>query len=128
MQSKNNDILDALSEVIEATINHFLDYDPHYHIAPYLSSREILRDTTFFQDNRITLSDYTASEDLKTMSYLAPFYRNRVAYNPKNIDFYLRSLGHLKYSEVGMKLICYEKALCGKEEGSISFEEWKLLP
>ena len=125
--SKNKDVLDALSEAIQETINHFLITDPHYNIAPYFYDGEIGTDCTFFADNRITLAEFNSSDDLKTISYLAPFYRNRIAYNPKNMDFYLRCIGHLSYSESAMDIVCYDKSTCGEEANSILYKDWLLL-
>jgi hypothetical protein len=67
------------------------------------------------------------SEDLKTMTYLSTFQRSRVAYNPKNIDFYLRTLGHITYSESAVNVVCFNEGSCGDENGQITFEEWKSL-
>lgn len=74
----------------------------------------------------VIFRDYT-SEELKTISYLGLFQRNRVAYNPKNIDFYLRTLGYLGYSESMMNILCFSGGECGSETENINYEEWKLL-
>lgn len=122
---KNNEIADALSEIIEATINHFIDTDVYYYIAPYLSQKEIDKTCPFFADNRITLPDHEiSSDDLKTIAYLSVFFRNRVAYNPKFIDHYLRSMGHIPYNENAMDIVCFEKTACGSETKNILYSEW----
>ena len=68
-----------------------------------------------------------SSEDLKTISHLAPFQRNRVAYNPKNIDYYLRTLGNIPYNESAIDILCFEGGQCGNENKNIPYEEWILL-
>lgn len=127
--NKNSDIYDAISEAIDATVAHFVKEDPYYYIAPYLSQMEIGKDCPFFADNRITLIDTDiASEDLKTMSYLATFYRDKIAYSPKNIDYYLRALGHLSHNESGMDIVCYENVNCTDPLiTEIPYSEWLLL-
>ncbi len=158
---KNDVVLDALSEAIEATINQFINKDVYYFIAPYLSSNQVNSDCPFFEDNRITLtegkgviyggffpdttlypdihlypskfdeSDATYSDvsgDLKTVSYLAPFQRARVAYNPKFIDHYLRTLGHIGYDESVMDILCYQKGKCGSDKDNLTYTEWEALP
>ncbi len=131
---KNNDVLDALSEAIEKTILNFIDTDVYYFIAPYLSRKEISLDCPFFKDNRVsiqsevgfpdTLTDKQISDNLKTISWLSLFQRNRVAYNPKNIDYYLRTLGYIKYNESAMDILCFEDGECGNENKNITYEEW----
>ena len=156
---KNDEVLDALSEAIENTINNFINTDIYYYIAPHLSKSTITKECPFFQDNRLTLStelvdplenidiypstqeypsdtlypsntvifrDYT-SEELKTIAYLGLFQRNRVAYNPKNIDFYLRTLGYLAYDKSLMNILCFEGGECGNETKNIDYEEWTQL-
>ena len=159
---KNNEVLDALSEAIENTINNFIDRDVYYFIAPYLSKKPIGMDCPFFGDNRISLtaeievlsgddmypsiSGYPSNllypslglvgtapkqytdDELRTISYLAPLQRSRVAYNPKNIDYYLRTLGNIKYSESAMNILCFNGGECGNENENITYEEWLLLP
>jgi len=129
MVLKNDDIYDALTEVINSTVEHFLGGDPYYPIAPYLCSGEIDSTCPFFDDNRITLSEKgLSSDELKTISHLSTFYRNRVAYNPVNIDRYLQVLGHITYSQSSMDILCFHQSSCGDVEGAITYEEWKNLP
>jgi len=126
---KNNIVLDAISEAIEETIKHFIDIDVYYHIAPYLSTEIVDASCPFFADNRITIDENsTNSDDLKTISYLAPFQRSRVAYNPKNIDYYLRTLGHIKHSETASNILCFMDGECGNENRNITYEEWLKIP
>ncbi|NOR58755.1 MAG: hypothetical protein GQ474_09565 [Sulfurimonas sp.] len=125
---KNSEIYDAVSEAVGKTIDHFLKDDPYYSIIPYLYDGEIDATCPFFEDNRITVSDTLSSEDLKTMSYLAQRYRSRVAYNPKNIDYYMRALGHIDYSQSAMDMVCFPKAECGQLANTIKFQEWLALP
>jgi len=127
--TKNSELYDAVAEAIDQTILHFMVQDPYYYIAPFFSAQEISKKCPFFVDNRITLPEFDiSSDDLKTMSYLAPFYRNRIAYNPKNIDNYLKALGHLKHDESGMDIICYESIDCENPLTTyITYEEWLSL-
>ncbi len=67
------------------------------------------------------------NDELRTISYLAPFQRSRVAYNPKNIDYYLRTLGHIEYSQSAMEILCFNGGECGNENENISYQEWLSL-
>ncbi|MFT7880442.1 MAG: hypothetical protein ABXS91_08620 [Sulfurimonas sp.] len=127
--TKNNSIYDAVSKAIEATINHFIGNDPYFYIAPYFYTGEIDKSCPFFGDNRITFPNYDIpSDDLKTMSHLAPFYRNRIAHNPKNINYYLRALSYIGYGESGFDILCYEAIDCSAASPShITYEEWLKL-
>lgn len=127
--TKNNSIYDAVSKSIEDTIEHFIDDDPYYYIAPYLSKKEIDKRCPFFTDNRITLPDIDlCSDDLRTMSHLATFHRNRIAYNPKSLDHYLRLLKHIDYDQNGFDILCYETLDCSTvSPPEITYEEWLLL-
>lgn len=100
-----NELRKILSEAVEET----LSVDPYYYIAPYLHKGVIDKNCPFFKDNNITLpSKYIDSEDLKTISYLAKFYRNRLAYDPRNIDRYMWATGHIPYTKSSYDILCFE--------------------
>ena len=105
----NRDERNAVREALDLAVTHFLNEDPYYYVAPFLSEKEITKNCPFFENNGISLPPKVlTSEDLKTISYLAPFYRNRLAYDPKNIDRYLWATGHLDYSVSSFDLLCFE--------------------
>ena len=103
--------------------------DPYQDVIPSLSREDVKGITTYFRDNRITLKeDLELSEgELKTISYLAEFYRKRVAYNPMAINMYLATLGYCGWNDKPVKVVCYKKGMYDTEEGRISFDEWKEL-
>lgn len=126
---KNNETLNAVSEALKKTIDHFLSADPFYYFAPYFFDGGIDKQCPFFRDNRVTLPlAQLSSSDLKTISYLAPFYRNRVAYNPKNIDYYLRATGWMKYDDTAMDIIVYRENMCGDPSGEIMYQKYLKNP
>lgn len=127
---KNDDVRTALSSILQETLEHFAKIDMFYYIAPYLHDGDINKEHPYFKNQRITLADinYT-SDELKTIAYLAPQYRSRIAYNPANINKYLHCIGHLPQIQRGMDILCYEAIQCNDSfVNYITFEEWLLLP
>jgi len=105
----NYKVRNELRKILSETVEQTLSTDPYYYIAPYLYKGEIDKDCPFFKDNNITLpSKLLASEDLKTIAYLAKFYRNRLAYDPRNIDRYMWATGHIPYSKSSYDILCFE--------------------
>ena len=99
---------EALRIINEAT-EEVLTVDPYYYIAPYLHDGEITKDCPFFKDNDISLpAKNLDSEDLKTISYLAKFYRNRLAYDPANINRYMWATGHVPYDKKTYDILCFQ--------------------
>ncbi|MGW8169629.1 MAG: hypothetical protein ACWGHH_06460 [Sulfurovaceae bacterium] len=126
---KNNEILEAVSEHLKATLDYFKNIDVYYYIAPYLFRGDIDAACPYFQDNRITLNQsiqYT-SDELKSISYLAKMYRNKIAYSPKNIDYYLQAIGYVKFNESAIDILCFETLDCATHTGEITYQEWLLL-
>ena len=87
----------------------------------------VISDSPYFEAfEAITPSNY-AEEDLRTIAYLAPRHINRIAYNPKHIDYYFQCLGLLPYNETSFDINCIDINCPCAIEKDIPFSEWKEL-
>ena len=127
MTLKNNIYIDEIVRISELVIDKFKNEDIEFDIMPYLFKGSLSTKSAFFDDNNITLSNYTSSEDLKTISHLAMFYKERVAHDPFNIVRYLRCIGHIGYDENPMEIGIYEKNHCGDIGYAIPLDSYKKL-
>lgn len=125
--SKGDDILDAISEALEQTMNHFLDVDYYRQFAPWLFTGTITNTDRYFSDFRITAPSNYSSDELKTLAWLAMFHKKRIAYNPKHFDYYLHALNRLSYSSSAITHRAWHKQSCPSQANSITFEEYLLL-
>ena len=87
---------DNINTIINNTINNFIDIDYLYKVFPILSKKELTKDSIFFKDNKISLNTNLdlSQKELKTISYLSLFYKQKIKYNPKEIIRYLKFLGY----------------------------------
>ena len=131
-ENKHKDTLsDHINDAINQTIDDKLEQDIFYEIAPFLSAKkEIGKDSGFFEQNRITINDALTPRERKTASYLAPFFKTKVAHNPKEIYRYLRFLGHdIKYSDIEVMAIDKNKTynVATYSDDCITFTEYTTL-
>jgi len=85
-------ILDTGAKVIK----EFVDVDIFRKIMPILSKGDITIDEDFLKINKISpnRNKNFSSEELKTISYLAPFWKEKIQYNVNDINRYLWFLGY----------------------------------
>jgi len=125
-----NPIVDNVNKNINATIDEFIKYDYLFYVFPVLSKIDIDINADFFKANNISINKSLElnTNELKTISYLAPFFKEKVRYNPKNIIRYLRIIGYYSnYDDVVIECI---KNINNPdiEKDYISFEEYLSLP
>jgi len=135
-----------IDKIIEEVISFFLfnlDLNVYYNVAPYLcedvifdptcqdykikSTMKDISKSPYFPNNHITTDEVTNLEDLRTVAHLSRFFKNRVAYNPKNIDRYLWSIGKMPYSETAFDIVCYNVCDCTNISKDIGYREWLKL-
>jgi len=156
-RDKRNELYSRISKINEEVIIEFLqtqELNPFYHIAPYLcGTSEVekgcdsyltvcdLEDSSFWRNEDITLPTKSASldkcemskkgklsnEKMKTISYLATFYKNRIPFNPENIDYYLQCLGYLKIGESAFDIICIKNGNFSNISKDILYRDWQKL-
>jgi hypothetical protein len=126
----NSDLLIAINDVIDKTIDKFFPTHPIYHIMPYFWKGELKIDSDFFHDNQTPLSETLtySSSDLKTISHLSLYHKNRIAYDPKSVDRMLQSTGLIKWNETVFSMGIYRVGHCGDSRYSISKEDYYKLP
>ena len=136
-----------IDKIIDELIKQFLDVkelNPFWNVAPYFfetitfspscddyqngSSMLNIKDSPYFPDNNITIDEVEDNEDLRTIAHLGKFFKNRVAYDPKNMDRYLWSLGILPYSETAFDVVCYSVCDCSDVSKDIPYSLWRTLP
>ena len=113
--------------------------DPFYLFSPWIwglktdcitdDSTYIIRDSPYFNEFKAiqsNLDNYT-DEDLRTMSYLARNYRDKVAYDPKNLDRYFQSIGLLPYGDRCFDMVCVNIDCPCDIDKDITYEDWKTL-
>lgn len=127
---------DAINRVINDTIEHFIDDDYLYRTMPILSKKSITKYSDFWNDFKISLNrniDFTEDE-LRTISYLAPFYKNKAKYNIKEVVRYLQFIGY-EANEDTLSVECFDRANYDKDtqydddfdNKYITMEEYLLL-
>ena len=123
-KSKNK-YLDETNKVINQTIDNFINDDSYFDTYPILSKSEIKRDNPYFLKHDITPVDGLTSEEYKTISYLAPFYKEKVKYSVNNIQRYLEFLGWKPDRQV-YTIMCLHKdaPYYGNLDDCITFEEY----
>ena len=135
---KINPYIDETNKLINETIDYYLKDDVFYEIYPILAKGEIDYKNNYFTHERITPSTLLTSKEYKTLSYLAPFYKEKIKYNPlMDIQRYLKFLGY-DFLEDDFNLLCLEMGkpyddnldnyiyfkdyLQGKEDGTLTKE------
>jgi hypothetical protein len=114
---------DSFLKIVDDVIDENLEEDYIHYIFPIISNIELNREADYFIANNITLSDKQLnSDELKTISYLAPFYKEKVKYDVKQIIKYLGLLGH-ETSESDIEILCSNINSDYMEE-TISFDEY----
>jgi hypothetical protein len=130
-EGENNSHIKELNTIIDKTISNFFPKTPHYHIFPYLWDDELQTDSDFFYDNQTPLittpGHVYESDDLKTISHLSLFHKNRIAYDPKSVNTMLRSTGLIQWHESVFSMGIYRKGHCGDSRYSISKEDYDKL-
>ena len=131
-ENKNkNELLDRTNKHINETIDYGIQYDYLDYVFPILSKMELKKDSEFFKTNSITINPDLdlSSRELKTISYLAPFYKEKIKYNPKDIIRYLYFLGYLDVTTDDYTILCLDKKkeYTDKRENYITFEEYLKL-
>ena len=144
---KQHSLYNAIDTIIDEIIHEFLDIadlNPYFNIAPYFyenitfnptcedyqngSTMLDIKDSPYFPNQNITIDGIEDNEDLRTIAHLAKFHKDRIAYNPKNIDRYLWSIGQLPYSETAYDIVCYNVCDCDNVAKDIPYSLWKTLP
>jgi len=122
--------LEEINTIIDSTINHFFPEHPVYHIFPYFYIGTITKDSDFFHDNETPLSDTLTynSDDLKTISHLSLYHKNRIAYDPKSVDIMLRCTGKIAWHDSVFSMGIYRKGHCGDSRYSITSSAYFALP
>lgn len=121
---RGDDVRDALQEHISATIEYFLERNYYSYFAPIIApSSDVNED--FFRDNKITPNESATLFERKMMSHLIPFYRDRIIYNPRNVDNMIWASGHCARNER-----CFSINACLAEDitEKITYQEWLELP
>jgi hypothetical protein len=129
-ETKNkNPIVDKVNNYINKTIDKGIQYDYFLDVFPILSKLELTYNSRFFKLNKITPNGIRLSDkELKTISYLAPFYKEKIKYNIKEIIRYLKFLGYDVTNE-DVTLMCLDKTKTYDSNRSnyITFEEYLKL-
>jgi hypothetical protein len=129
-ETKNkNPIVDKVNNYINKTIDKGIQYDYFLDVFPILSKLELTYNSRFFKLNKITPNGIGLSDkELKTISYLAPFYKEKVKYNIKEIVRYLKFLGYDVTNE-DVTLMCLDKTkpYDDNRDNYITFEEYLKL-
>jgi hypothetical protein len=129
-ETKNkNPIVDKVNNYINETIDKGIQYDYFLDVFPVLSKLELTYNSRFFKLNKITPNGIGLSDkELKTISYLAPFYKEKIKYNIKEIVRYLKFLGYDVTNE-DVTLMCLDKTKTYDNNRSnyITFEEYLKL-
>ena len=55
------------------------------------------------------------------------FYKNRIPFNPKNIDYYLQCLGYLEDDKTSFDIICARKDYYTNISKDILYRDWQKL-
>ena len=126
-----NPVVDETNKLINETIDNFIDYDYLYYVFPILSKVELSSNADYFTANKISInmSLELNSDELKTISYLASFFKEKIRYNPKEIIRYLKILGYSP-NEDDIVIGCLQKDSEYNDniENYIEFEDYLLLP
>jgi len=124
-----NKTLDKVNEYINNTIDEYIDDDIYFKLVPILSKSDDVDETNeFFKSYNITPKSGLNSEEYKTISYLALFYKEKIKYNVKDIEKYFKFLGY-EIDDDFMTILCLEKNSeynCNINN-YISFEEYLTL-
>lgn len=105
-----NPTLDKVSDKIDETIDYHIGDDVFLKILPILSSKDLLITSDFFDINKITPNSAKSfsSDELKTISYMAKFYKEKVKYSVGEIERYLTFLGY-DLEERATDIVCVRK-------------------
>ena len=126
-----NPTLDNVSDKIDETIDHYISDDIFIKIFPILSPKEMTRNDDFFKINNITPNREKnfSSDELKTISYMANYYKEKVKYSVGEIERYLKFIGY-DLSERATDIVCIEKDGDYEPllETNISFQTYLTLP
>jgi len=126
----NNEIYKGINEIINSVIDNFFPKHPVYHIFPYFYNGSISTDSDFFHDNETPLSTTItySSDELKTISHLSLFHKNRIAYDPKSVDKMLQSTGLIPWTDTVFDMGIYRRGHCGDSRYSIGKDDYFALP
>ena len=128
-QLDKNKQVDSVRDAIDETIDSLINDDAYLSLYPILSPSSIDIGNEFFGRNDITpnvIAEMT-SEELKTASYLAEFYKEKVTHNVGDIDRYLWFLGY-EHSGVAAEILCQDvETEYFDEPTSITFQEYLAL-
>jgi len=91
---EKNETVDFFHDCIDQTIEYFLNDDVYIDIYPALSGSLTQKDSPYFTATNITVAQDLTPEEYKTISYMAKFYKEKVKYNPKEIERYMARIGH----------------------------------
>ena len=125
---KKNPQYDSVNRLLDQTIDEYIRYDYLDEVFPIMSVNEINIDSNYFKNNSITPNEVLSKEELKTASYLAPFYKEKVKYNVKEVYRYLNFLGHDEQRD-DVQILCLDRRYEYNTvlDNYISFEEYLLL-
>lgn len=120
--------LDIVQGHINATIQHFVKEDVFEAYLPMLSPEAMSHDSDFFKSNHITVALGLNSEEYKTASYLALFYKEKANYSVDNINKYLKFIGYdVSESPFDLLVMDKTKTYTTEEANYITFDEYMAL-
>lgn len=125
---KKNDILDKVNDYINKTIDFGIDDNVFTTLAPFLSDEDIDETSDFFKQYKITPNGGLNSDEYKTIAYLSLFYKEKIKYNIKEIERYVKFLGY-NFDENFISILCLDKEKeynCDKDN-YITFDEYLKL-
>jgi len=128
-KKSKNYVVDKVNEFINNAIDEYITDDIYFSLVPILSkSNEIDENNEFFKTYNITPISGLNSEEYKTISYLALFYKEKIKYNVKDIEKYLKICGY-QVDDDFMTILCLnkDKEYDCDETNYIPFENYLLL-
>jgi len=124
-QSKNT-IIDETNKLINETIDYGIKYDYLDYVFPILSDESFTIEDDFFRVNKISpnAGAFLSERELKTISYLALFYKEKVKYNNASIKKYLKILGYENTDASVTPLVLKKDGDYTNKDDFISFEDY----
>ena len=144
--NKEHQLYNEIDTIIDNIINEILttpQLNPYYNFLPFFHEELIfdsecetyqnrsemldIKNSPYFHDNHITIDGIEDNEDLRTIAHLSKFHKDRVAYDPKNLDRYLWSIGKLDYDKTSFDIVCYNVCDCNNVAKDIPYSLWRTL-
>ncbi len=93
IDSKSDKLNNAI-DAINGALKEYTTKDYYLDVMPILSKEELKPDSNYFTMGRITPNPVLTCDELKTASYLAPFYKNKMKYSPIEMYRYFFFMGY----------------------------------